>query len=334
MRIITFYGVQIRPLEPLIDWIKGVDVEGEAHLGTCDYTIPHFLPPTERPSKDSGFSVADLSAIKSQGEAEECLKENYRILLINDLTRRCPGLKELPEVLDWEEFQVWFSWTTYRARADKRTGRVLEWTLDEARADRFEFDDELLDEEGELDEQKIDDWLASLYERLRYSPEGKAYRDEFGLPIHRNFEDFFRYLFETRKKTIDQVEVADLDYYLKDYIPFESMTRGLRAKALIHELYAFFKYFDRVFAFGAAPQLLAYLRTPGLIEEVDGLIRELSIWSRAGDFDDKIAARIERKKKNKAPQIPYVDDDSTPSRNDPCSCGSGRKYKRCCMRKK
>lgn len=33
------------------------------------------------------------------------------------------------------------------------------------------------------------------------------------------------------------------------------------------------------------------------------------------------------------PRDEYEPDDE-PGRNDPCSCGSGRKYKRCCLRDK
>jgi len=31
------------------------------------------------------------------------------------------------------------------------------------------------------------------------------------------------------------------------------------------------------------------------------------------------------------PQLPYVKESPDIGRNDPCPCGSGKKYKKCCM---
>lgn len=335
MRAITFYNVQIQPLQPMIDWLHNLNIQDEAYLGSHNYVLPRFLPSRmHQPTKEAGFFQKDLASITSKKEAEDFLRENYQDLLINDFNQRCAGQRELPILLDWEDFNRWFSWNTYRVRVDKKTGKVLEWTADEDRTDRFDFYDDLLNEQGEFDSQKADDWLLSLYERLRFSPENDVYRQESGQYIYRNFEALFLYLFKTKKKTISQLEVADLEHFLKEHIPLETVTRGLHTKTLIYELFALFKYLERVFALEGAPQFLEYLRTPGLSEEIYRLIQKYSIWNTSTDLDDKVAARIAKRKENRVPQTPYVDQGATPGRNDPCSCGSGLKYKQCCMRNK
>ncbi|MFB6371611.1 MAG: SEC-C metal-binding domain-containing protein [Bradymonadaceae bacterium] len=43
--------------------------------------------------------------------------------------------------------------------------------------------------------------------------------------------------------------------------------------------------------------------------------------------DDRPRKRVPRRAKT-----PYEADEE-PGRNDPCKCGSGRKYKKCCLRK-
>jgi len=64
-----------------------------------------------------------------------------------------------------------------------------------------------------------------------------------------------------------------------------------------------------------------------------------------GGILDRFSKRFERKQERKKLNSPVVDPDApplpdtpvdqahatpTPGRNDPCPCGSGRKYKKCC----
>jgi preprotein translocase subunit SecA len=64
---------------------------------------------------------------------------------------------------------------------------------------------------------------------------------------------------------------------------------------------------------------------------------------------DKFAKRYQRKQEEKKLRNPVVSDDDVPipdapveqakadnviGRNDPCPCGSGKKYKKCCYGKK
>jgi preprotein translocase subunit SecA len=63
------------------------------------------------------------------------------------------------------------------------------------------------------------------------------------------------------------------------------------------------------------------------------------------DFLDRFTKRYERKQERKKRDNPVVDADAppipdapveqahagkAPARNDPCPCGSGKKYKKCC----
>jgi uncharacterized protein YecA (UPF0149 family) len=69
----------------------------------------------------------------------------------------------------------------------------------------------------------------------------------------------------------------------------------------------------------------------------------MSIFDR---FSDRYRRRQEREKthrdqlptEDEPPLPPPVDpirkEDVEPKRNDPCPCGSGKKYKQCCLKKK
>jgi hypothetical protein len=55
---------------------------------------------------------------------------------------------------------------------------------------------------------------------------------------------------------------------------------------------------------------------------------------------ERIQSELHLKKREKemglpfwTEDMPYTKQDQTPGRNDPCPCGSGKKYKKCCMNK-
>ena len=56
---------------------------------------------------------------------------------------------------------------------------------------------------------------------------------------------------------------------------------------------------------------------------------------------DKLRALVSKRKEEMAererlatmPRQPYVREEPRVGRNDPCPCGSGKKYKKCCMNK-
>lgn len=66
-----------------------------------------------------------------------------------------------------------------------------------------------------------------------------------------------------------------------------------------------------------------WISTPvGLLVGVIGLAVAILPWPRSKG----------RKGRSKSRFIPRHTSDDLPGRNDPCHCGSGKKYKRCCLR--
>ncbi len=51
-------------------------------------------------------------------------------------------------------------------------------------------------------------------------------------------------------------------------------------------------------------------------------------WSRKSMTSDEIDA--EKELLDNTPPVEPIKGDDTPGRNDPCPCGSGKKYKKCC----
>ena len=54
-------------------------------------------------------------------------------------------------------------------------------------------------------------------------------------------------------------------------------------------------------------------------------------WSRKSMTSDEIDE--EKELLDNTPPVEPIKGDQTPGRNDPCPCGSGKKYKKCCALK-
>lgn len=342
MSIITVYGVRIRPEKPYLRWMNNPGASsGAEHAENFaraheyrDYLLPSFIPPTQHIGADPTETREQILAVSSQEEADSIVRERFQELFFIDLNARHPQAVNLPESPDWEDFNQWINWQTYRTRADKKTGKILEWTADEKRFDRFDFYDDLKDESGNFDEAGARDWRLSFYEKYALSPEYRALRGSYPGEELGYSELFVDIILSRRKKAIHALQISDLEYILLEYLPRESLRKSVNAQALIHELYALFKYFQRVFHYEQADEFLARLSQPNIVDKVRTALEDRSLFSETKafflDYQEKAKAAAQQVQE---PQVPYIDETASPGRNDPCSCGSGRKYKKCCMRK-
>ncbi len=64
-----------------------------------------------------------------------------------------------------------------------------------------------------------------------------------------------------------------------------------------------------------------YLPKPAIIDKMKILVEK------------RKEEQMERERLASMPKKPYVHDKPQVGRNDPCSCGSGKKYKKCCLLK-
>jgi uncharacterized protein YecA (UPF0149 family) len=47
-------------------------------------------------------------------------------------------------------------------------------------------------------------------------------------------------------------------------------------------------------------------------------------------IEEKKEEQLERERLASMPKVPFVREEPRVGRNDPCTCGSGKKYKKCC----
>ena len=63
--------------------------------------------------------------------------------------------------------------------------------------------------------------------------------------------------------------------------------------------------------------------------------RKENRWDRKKRRDEEHAGKLPTEDEPQLPPpVEPVQADKTPGRNDPCPCGSGKKYKKCCGAKK
>ena len=72
---------------------------------------------------------------------------------------------------------------------------------------------------------------------------------------------------------------------------------------------------------GAVAGLLGHLEDQGHLK--DGRKLGASLAARASEYSDVASAK----------PVPIKNTETKPGRNDKCSCGSGKKYKKCCLNK-
>lgn len=68
------------------------------------------------------------------------------------------------------------------------------------------------------------------------------------------------------------------------------------------------------------PEPYNYVPAPAIVSKMETLVAERKEFL------------AERERLAKMPKKPFVREEPRVGRNDPCPCGSGKKYKKCCMK--
>jgi tetratricopeptide (TPR) repeat protein len=132
--------------------------------------------------------------------------------------------------------------------------------------------------------------------------------------FHEIFRDLFRILTAEFEEDYDEIEILSIEYLLlKDKSIFDPQIRRLRTE--FPELYFLHSSFFNETLRTRNPDKMMYQRG----KKVDKLKREAGIYDEDPDSEDFVQQTIRR-------------DQPKVGRNDPCPCGSGKKYKRCCGR--
>lgn len=184
-----------------------------------------------------------------------------------------------------------------------------------------ELPDEMLDELDEVEREG-----AEMGERLQSIAEKGGnffdYINEEPLPLVMRCEDCertYRYVVERIFIDMDQMmEYGDADAIAENFDELIEFDQPIACKHCGTEEKFELSRMTRTMLMMSLRQMMA-----------SGNPREMT--------DGRIVPKFSQPQGSAAPDddsgSTYVESDSKPGRNDPCPCGSGRKYKHCCMRK-
>lgn len=260
----------------------------------------------------------------------------------------CLSERGLPAGFEPEEFDVSLCDQKIREGWDEQIG-----SGDSEEDPDFRIDLDLF-ADGELDDDALIEWCEQIEIRFEKSPEFQELGFDHPTTVCHLIELGPRYL----GVPVTEFSVPNLREILFDIIPRKVMVKPEHAGAMIAELNAFFRFLGREFHVQNARKLADELDEYAADELAEclgdrsnfGMAKSLMTQAVESGFDvtseeglQQFIAHYNRNlAKTYRPQ-PVVDDHSyvppvatiratkRPGRNDPCPCGSGRKYKRCCL---
>jgi curved DNA-binding protein CbpA len=128
--------------------------------------------------------------------------------------------------------------------------------------------------------------------------------------FHEIFRDLFRILNADVEEEDDEIELLAIEFHLLNHkAAFDPQIRRLREE--FPELYALHSSFFNAALRTRDPEKMLYQRS----RQIKKLRRQLNLDEEEPDPDETVTVRREK------PKV---------GRNDPCPCGSGKKYKHCC----
>jgi hypothetical protein len=224
----------------------------------------------------------------------------------------------------------------------------------------FDINTSIFDEDsGELDDDLATEYIDQLMAEFRESPEAEAINAEFkvlpGWPIA--YMDLaVKYIGET-PATMSPMESDEIVFEL---FPRKVSVEADKADEIIGELRAFWNFLKRTRSLAHADEILESLSDDGAQDLRDalsdpsnfGMAKSIFMQGNEAGFDMTTAEgmnqfvqlynaslagqpieSIEPARPETAWRAaPLLNDSPRIGRNDPCPCGSGRKYKKCCLR--
>lgn len=209
-------------------------------------------------------------------------------------------------------------------------------------------DDRIFGEDGciEAAEEAYYKRAESLFSQ---SKEAEQVLESYGeLRWFRMFLEFgTRYLGEV----VDRMSLNSVTEFVFEYVPRKVSTEAESAASIILELTKFWEYLQRVYNLPAAKQIIEWLSTDGLVDELKtelanpanfGMAKSMVMAGISAGYDmsseQGVAEFIAVYNRSLLPPagLPssgtIVSSQRRVGRNDPCPCGSGKKYKKCCLR--
>jgi hypothetical protein len=283
-------------------------------------------------------------------EAEEAAKSIERAVAANVLDLSMPG--------DWADASRLVAAKGIRLqkpnKADDADDDTETWLVEFGNSI---FSDEPIFIDGVIDE----DAEAVYYEQASgafcQSPEASQVidrGDEMGW-----YRMLLEYGIHYLGQTVDTMTLESVTGFVLDYVPRKVTTSPDSAPAIVYELVRFWEFLDRVYALPEAKSIIAWLSQPGLVPQLKtelsdtsnyGIAKSLFMMANDAGYDmtsqegcndfmaafnqGKFTQTTSQATPTYSPALPTatapIRRDHHVGRNDPCPCGSGRKFKKCC----
>lgn len=223
----------------------------------------------------------------------------------------------------------------------------------------FDINLQLFDDDGELDDEQFEAWSISLQNEFTSSPEFQGLPEgEYGF-----LNCLFGYSVNYVGESPVRLSVSELNEILFDVIPRKVMAEPDDAVDIVAEFNAFFRFIHREYSIAGAEKLADKLDNKAARRLAKALGNDsnfgmaksfASLGSAAGyDMTSPEGLNQFMMAYNSGLAQPQVDsgegvlaedekveytstirrETARLGRNDPCHCGSGRKYKKCCLSK-
>ncbi len=226
----------------------------------------------------------------------------------------------------------------------------------------FDLHTSILDSEygEELDEERLEEYIHELMAEFEKSPEAEVFMTEFDTTLRwpATYMHYAAQYFCATPATVTPGETAEI---LFEIFPQKVSVEPDAAQEIVAELRAFWQFLKRTRSLEKADGILELLTD----EDADRLEADLADSSNFGMAKSIFAAGTDagfdmtnqadlnrfmlaynaaqlsgspsddRKARSATPvqqAAPIHTEPRRVGRNDPCPCGSGRKYKKCCLR--
>lgn len=210
------------------------------------------------------------------------------------------------------------------------------------------FSDTPLWMSGEYDEDALHAYYERAWNTFSRSKEAKQAIDRFGDLGY--FRSLLTFGIEHRGETVDKMTLASVQEFVVEYVPRKVSTSADNAPMIVFELLKFWEYIDRVFELPEANSIVQWLRSPGLEDDLKfemsdpanfGMAKQMVMAGVESGYDMSSEAGVAsfmaaRNESLDSPQLPAISSSRSQAkvgRNDLCPCGSGKKFKKCCIRK-
>ena len=241
------------------------------------------------------------------------------------------------------QMQAWFE-----IAEAKYTGAAFD-------SDDFDIHADLFDEDGQLDDDVFPEWTQHLERQFQLSPE----YDQLPNGHYGYVRCFIDYTVNHLGETPVSLSVAEMEEVLLDIIPRKVMAEPDEAGDMVRELNAFFRFVHREYDVPSA-KLLAEkldkkaekrLRAELADSSNFGMAKSLFSQGKNAGFDMTTEEGMNKFIQTYNASLPNINDnsmadeehfedvvqpirrtDERTGRNDPCPCGSGKKYKKCCLK--